>query len=169
MERYIINKEDLSIFIKKIYEEGSFGYLDLKESVCEKMLNDFLITQDNYAPLNNYPNVCYESNIGGLNEISAANDPIRIEISTIAGQHYEITDSFSNGINDIPLFVNCPALCPSNHIVSQTQENYQENIGSHSFNIRPQDNGVSSAVTEETQVKIRVVNYNFNGNESERL
>lgn len=149
MGSYIINRENLSVFIKKIYEEGAFGYLDLKESVCEKMLNDFLATQDIYSsniiPSNTYPN--------------SPDDSICINVSTISGQYYEITDSYGNV--DIPVFVNIPA-SPNNYFARETEENYQESITSHSFNVQPQ-------AAEETQTKIRVVNYNFNGNESERL
>lgn len=38
-----INKFELEALLKKVYEEGCFGYLDLQESVCQKMLNEFLI------------------------------------------------------------------------------------------------------------------------------
>jgi hypothetical protein len=42
MTHYKISKEELETFAKKVYEEACYGYLDLKDSVCEGMLRDFL-------------------------------------------------------------------------------------------------------------------------------
>lgn len=42
MINFNLTKDELENFAKKIYEEACFGYLDLKESVCEKMVSDFL-------------------------------------------------------------------------------------------------------------------------------
>lgn len=164
MSQYVINEEDLSKFINKVYEEGAFGYIDLKESVCEKMLSDFLFLQHKFTSQVSQ-NVCYESNVANLSE-TPANDSVCIHISTIGGNYYEITDSHPSG-NDIPVFVCGPHLSPINHFVTETGENSVERIGSHSFNSQPEH--FESTVSEDAQTKIRVVNYNFNGNESERL
>jgi len=42
MTYYKISKEELEAFAKKVYEEACYGYLDLKDSVCDGMLRDFL-------------------------------------------------------------------------------------------------------------------------------
>lgn len=42
MTHYKISKEELEAFAKKVYEEACYGYLDLKDSVCDGMIRDFL-------------------------------------------------------------------------------------------------------------------------------
>jgi len=37
----IINKEELLIFVKSIYENGCYGHFDLKDSHCEKQVDKF--------------------------------------------------------------------------------------------------------------------------------
>jgi hypothetical protein len=39
---YSLSKEELLELTKLVYEEASVGYLDLKESACERILNKFL-------------------------------------------------------------------------------------------------------------------------------
>jgi len=42
MNKYEIQEDELRNFVKKVYEEGCHGYLDLKDSMCELMVNVFL-------------------------------------------------------------------------------------------------------------------------------
>jgi len=39
---YEVDRESLVEFSKKIYEEACLGYMDLKDSVCEKFVEEFL-------------------------------------------------------------------------------------------------------------------------------
>jgi hypothetical protein len=39
---YNVSKEELISLASRIYEEGCYGYLDLKNSVCDKIISDFL-------------------------------------------------------------------------------------------------------------------------------
>jgi hypothetical protein len=48
---YKINKLELEALLKKVYEEACFGYLDLQDSVCQKMLNDFLTDKKPVQPM----------------------------------------------------------------------------------------------------------------------
>ena len=40
--QYKITNEELAVFARKIYEEACYGYLDLKDSVCERLVKDFI-------------------------------------------------------------------------------------------------------------------------------
>lgn len=42
MLEYKLNKQELENLIHSVYEAANCGYLDLKESSCEVILNDFL-------------------------------------------------------------------------------------------------------------------------------
>lgn len=42
MSHYKVTEGDLADLVRKIYEEACYGYMDLKESVCDRMLRDFL-------------------------------------------------------------------------------------------------------------------------------
>lgn len=42
MSQYKLSQDELAVFIRKIYEEACYGYMDLKDSVCDRMLRDFL-------------------------------------------------------------------------------------------------------------------------------
>lgn len=48
---YKINREELLGLAKKIYEEACYGYLDLKESVCDRLVRDFLDGRQIVPPL----------------------------------------------------------------------------------------------------------------------
>jgi hypothetical protein len=39
---YEIDKDSLLELSKKLYEEGCLGYMDLKDSICEKLVEEFL-------------------------------------------------------------------------------------------------------------------------------
>lgn len=41
-DKYEINKESLLGLSRKIYEEGCGGYMDLRDSACEKLVEEFL-------------------------------------------------------------------------------------------------------------------------------
>lgn len=42
MSQYKIANEELVDFARKIYEEACCGYLDLKDSVCDRMVREFI-------------------------------------------------------------------------------------------------------------------------------
>ena len=42
MQQYKLTKAELESLTRKIYEEACCGYLDLKDSVCERMVTEFL-------------------------------------------------------------------------------------------------------------------------------
>lgn len=42
MSQYKITNEELVDFARRIYEEACCGYLDLKDSVCDRMVRDFI-------------------------------------------------------------------------------------------------------------------------------
>jgi hypothetical protein len=48
---YKINKDSLLELSKRIYEEACGGYMDLRDSVCEKFIEDFLADKDNVKKL----------------------------------------------------------------------------------------------------------------------
>lgn len=54
MSLYKITDSELADLIRGIYEEACYGYMDLKESVCDRMLGDFLrgreVIAENPAP-----------------------------------------------------------------------------------------------------------------------
>jgi len=42
VSQYKITNEELIDFARRIYEEACCGYLDLKDSVCDRMVRDFI-------------------------------------------------------------------------------------------------------------------------------
>jgi len=42
MTGYKFSQDELLAFAKKIYEEACYGYMDLKESVCDALVREFL-------------------------------------------------------------------------------------------------------------------------------
>lgn len=39
---YSVSKEELLSLASRIYEEGCYGYLDLKNSACDRIISDFI-------------------------------------------------------------------------------------------------------------------------------
>jgi hypothetical protein len=46
--KYRISREEVLSLIQNVYEEGVYGYLDLQDDICLKMVNEFL---DGRTPL----------------------------------------------------------------------------------------------------------------------
>lgn len=42
MEKYEITREQLEVLVKEVYEIGVCGYLDLKDSLCDSIVDEFL-------------------------------------------------------------------------------------------------------------------------------
>jgi hypothetical protein len=55
MESYKITKQELASLILSVYEEACYGYIDLKESICDAYLENFLKdkTKDTILPTYN--------------------------------------------------------------------------------------------------------------------
>lgn len=51
MTHYKISQDDLLAFAKKIYDEGCYGYMDLKESVCEALIREFIDGREIVLPI----------------------------------------------------------------------------------------------------------------------
>lgn len=52
MKYYKFTQDQLEHFAKKVYEEGCYGYMDLKESVCNTLVVEFISTQQLVLPIN---------------------------------------------------------------------------------------------------------------------
>lgn len=57
MDNYVLTKEDLINLSHKIYESGCFGYLDLKDSICETLIDEFLHNNKQKAQDNSFNKV----------------------------------------------------------------------------------------------------------------
>jgi hypothetical protein len=42
VSQYKISAEEIASFARRIYEEACYGYLDLKDSVCDRLVREFL-------------------------------------------------------------------------------------------------------------------------------
>lgn len=64
---YQISKDSLIELSKRIYEEACGGYMDLRDSACEKFIEDFLADKDDVKKLNdtnlNEANLIYANHI----------------------------------------------------------------------------------------------------------
>lgn len=158
MDYFKISREDLEIIIQKSYEEGSYGYMDLKDSVCNRLLREFLDSHSVMSPENNdlvvIENVTYDTN-GSITE-TPANFPDSVN------SYYEMVGLPEYTIVDNPIFFSDPNYSPIN---------IQRIDGTHSVIIQTQEFNPerNSSAPEEIGTHVRISNYNFNGNESERL
>lgn len=64
---YQISKDSLVELSKRIYEEACGGYMDLRDSVCEKFIEDFLADKDDVKKIDdtnlNEANLIYANHI----------------------------------------------------------------------------------------------------------
>lgn len=51
MTHYKFSQDELLAFAKKIYEEGCYGYMDLKESVCDVLVREFIDGRQIVSPI----------------------------------------------------------------------------------------------------------------------
>jgi len=81
---YNLTKEELLEFAKIVYEQSIHGYLDLKDSACERMLTNFLADKKTLLP---HTNVTMSA-IGSV-----------IASQTFTSDIFSISDSF-NGVQN---------------------------------------------------------------------
>jgi len=51
MTHYKFSQDELLAFAKKIYEEACYGYMDLKESVCDVLVREFIDGRQIVSPI----------------------------------------------------------------------------------------------------------------------
>lgn len=142
MKYYKISENELDEFAKKIYETGSFGYLDLKDSTCESLLAEFLQGKQE-MPV--YENVVVDDR-----------ENLLIYTETQSGDMNNVIINVdnSNFTSDYMMVNNAPFTIKYSEDIM-----HQELRSQHSFNDQPQD--IYFVVATE--------DHNFHGNESERL
>jgi len=65
MTHYKISQDDLLAFAKKIYDEGCYGYMDLKESVCDLLVREFIDGRQIVSPIDTNIMAMTENNVVG--------------------------------------------------------------------------------------------------------
>lgn len=96
MNSYKIDHDELLAFAKKIYDEACCGYMDLKESICDSLINEFVckltkeseivsseqvLNQDSITIVNTVGNTSFTSEIIPDYSTIIANDEFSHNIS----------------------------------------------------------------------------------------
>jgi hypothetical protein len=65
MTHYKFSQDELLAFAKKIYEEACYGYMDLKESVCDVLVREFIDGRQIVSPIDTNIMAVPENVVGG--------------------------------------------------------------------------------------------------------
>lgn len=156
MTHYEISKEELEAFAKKVYEEACYGYLDLKDSVCDGMIRDFLDGRKILPPIDtNIMTIVGSSGLTPPRSTANSLTPPRSDGPPDPGpvQHDFEWDITTDSINDIPVPTSLATGLDSPHenrdIQMRATSGHQIELVDHLDQVRPETN--------------------FEGNESERF
>ena len=98
MKYYKFTQDQLENFAKKVYEEACCGYMDLKESVCNMLVHEFISKQQLVLPIDtNIMEQEYLNRYFDTGQFDVYNEDIVASTSTTSssiGDSFEFLTSF---------------------------------------------------------------------------
>lgn len=166
MSQYKITNEELTDFARKIYEEACCGYLDLKDSVCDRMVRNFIDGRQIVGDA--------ESLYQGYEEARqshAANTANTANVTIGGYQGHPGPDNYAGPENNPGTWIY------SNQNSAETPHPYDGQFGMSHIHIYTSSSGNSISLRDEASVSPREENLvrennfltNYEGNESERF
>lgn len=145
MTSYNFSQDELLAFARKIYEEGCYGYMDLKESVCDSLIREFIDGRQIVSQT--------DTNIMAATSISGQIEPVRVPIGSWDQTLAEIVATRTMTINgyNIGVDVGHTSRLPDQPLILSERDGPTWGV--------PQ-------VRPEEYVRVE---QNFQGNESERF
>jgi hypothetical protein len=163
MTHYKLTKDELEAFARKVYEEACYGYLDLKESACEAMVEDFIDGKNALSDIvNSDPNYVGIS-VGNNSTVYAANymgAPYTYTGSTVTAIENQTTYSPTTVSEFYSPTITAEYPAPSlisHHVWTDAPSAYQLGIA------------VGESVRSDSSLEVRPSDPEFQGNNSERL
>lgn len=111
MDEFKLNKLELLLLCRNIYEEACCGYLDLKDSVCERVVADFLDKKEPekeakvvYEPASTHRSVSSTGTIWTTNPTYTGTGDVASTIYTTSD--FTTSNNFTIANNDVTLHSN---------------------------------------------------------------